>query len=238
MQHVTQNRNAYKRAALLLLVLPIRIDSRRNTPTPYTLSSVPYRPRIPTPCKDNQRATHTPQIFAPLQARRCTSFPACYPACYPARIPPTPQRLHGLPWEGSQPTRIPSADACNQRRQRFNRKTLPLHLTHSPTIRQRKASRNASSKSARLGRISRRNSRQLGNAFPIFLPDICGRSRPRAPEFLRAAIQRAYGLQIPRRNALIFSRQSNMYRFAAIQACIPGTSCIIDCSAENRRASS
>ena len=61
-----------------------------------------------------------------------------------------------------------------------------------------------------------------------------------APSFpaLRAAIQRAYGLQIPRRNALIFSRQSNMYRFAAIQACIPGTSCIIDCSAENRRASS
>ena len=61
-----------------------------------------------------------------------------------------------------------------------------------------------------------------------------------APSFpaLRAAIQRAYGLQIPRRSALIFSRQSNMYRFAAIQACIPGTSCIIDCSAENRRASS
>ena len=61
-----------------------------------------------------------------------------------------------------------------------------------------------------------------------------------APSFpaLRAAIQRAYGLQIPRRNALIFSRQSNMYRFAVIQACIPGTSCIIDCSAENRRASS
>ena len=55
---------------------------------------------------------------------------------------------------------------------------------------------------------------------------------------LRAAIQRAYGLQIPRRNALIFSRQSNLYRFAVIQACIPGTSCIIDCSAENRRASS
>ena len=61
-----------------------------------------------------------------------------------------------------------------------------------------------------------------------------------APSFpaLRAAIQRAYGLQIPRRNALIFSRQSNMYRFAVIQACIPGTSCIVDCSAENRRASS
>ena len=61
-----------------------------------------------------------------------------------------------------------------------------------------------------------------------------------APSFpdLRAAIQRAYGLQIPRRNALIFSRQSNMYRFAAIQSCIPGTNCVIDCSAENRRASS
>ena len=61
-----------------------------------------------------------------------------------------------------------------------------------------------------------------------------------APSFpaLRAAIQRIYGLQIPRRSALIFSHQSNMYRFAAIQACIPGTSCIIDCSAENRRASS
>ena len=61
-----------------------------------------------------------------------------------------------------------------------------------------------------------------------------------APSFpaIRAAIRRLYGLQIPRRNALIFSRQSNMYRFAAIQACIPGTSCIIDCSAENRRANS
>lgn len=61
-----------------------------------------------------------------------------------------------------------------------------------------------------------------------------------APSFpaLRAAIQRAYGLQIPCRNSLIFSRQSNMYRFAAIQTCIPGTSCIIDCSAENRRANS
>lgn len=61
-----------------------------------------------------------------------------------------------------------------------------------------------------------------------------------APSFpaLRAAIQRAYGLQIPRRNDLIFSRQSNLYRFAVIQACMPGTSCIIDCSAENRRANS
>ena len=61
-----------------------------------------------------------------------------------------------------------------------------------------------------------------------------------APSFpaLRAAIQRLYGLQIPCRNALIFSRQSNMYRFAVIQACIPGTSCIVDCSAENRRTSS
>ena len=60
-----------------------------------------------------------------------------------------------------------------------------------------------------------------------------------APSFpaLRAAIQRTYGLQIPRRNALFFSRQSNMHRFAAIQACIPGTNCVIDCSAENRRAS-
>jgi hypothetical protein len=61
-----------------------------------------------------------------------------------------------------------------------------------------------------------------------------------SPSFpaLRAAIQRLYGLQLPRRNTLIFSRQSNMYRFAIIQACIPGTSCIVDCSAENRRASS
>lgn len=61
-----------------------------------------------------------------------------------------------------------------------------------------------------------------------------------APSFpaLRAAVQRSYGLQIPRRNALIFSRQSNLYRFAIIQACIPGTSCVIDCSAENRRANS
>ena len=55
---------------------------------------------------------------------------------------------------------------------------------------------------------------------------------------LRAAIQRLYGLQIPRRNDLIFSHQINKYRFAAIQACIPGTNCIIDCSAENRRANS
>lgn len=78
MQRVTQSRNAYKRAALLLLVLPIRIDSRRNTPTLHALSSVPYRPRIQTPCKNNQRATHTQQLFAPStgQALHLTIPPA------------------------------------------------------------------------------------------------------------------------------------------------------------------
>ena len=98
-QRMTWKPHTYKRAALLLIVLALHIDSRRNAPTPYTLSSVTYRPRIPTPCKDNQRATHTPQIPAPLQARRCTSLLACFPACYPACIQPTEQRLHGLPWK-------------------------------------------------------------------------------------------------------------------------------------------
>lgn len=47
--------------------------------------------------KESQRATHAPQISAPLQARRCTSFLACFPACYPACTQPTPQCLHGSP---------------------------------------------------------------------------------------------------------------------------------------------
>lgn len=95
MQRITWKHHTYKRATLLLLALALRIDSRRATPTLYTVSSVPYRPRIPTPRKENQHATYTPQISAPLQARRCTSFPARYPA----HIPPTPQPLHGSPWE-------------------------------------------------------------------------------------------------------------------------------------------
>lgn len=114
MQRIMRNPHTYKRAALPLIVLALHIDSRRNTPTLHALSSVPYRPRMPTPRKDNQRATYTPQLFAPLQARRCTSFLACFPACYPACTQPTEQRLRGLPWEGSQPTRIPSANACSQ----------------------------------------------------------------------------------------------------------------------------
>lgn len=44
--------------------------------------------------------------------------------------------------EGLQPTCILSASTCNQRRQRFNRETLPPCLTHSPTIRRHKAIRN------------------------------------------------------------------------------------------------
>lgn len=55
---------------------------------------------------------------------------------------------------------------------------------------------------------------------------------------LRSLIQFHYGVQIPRKSELIFSHQANKYRFAAIQACIPGTNCVIDCSAENRRANS
>lgn len=89
---------------------------------------------------------------------------ACYPACYPAHIPPTPQCSQGSRLDDTQPTRKQSANACsrsanatmqndappvsvddprNQRRQRFDCETPPLHLTHSPTIRRRKARRNA-----------------------------------------------------------------------------------------------
>lgn len=141
MQRITWKPHTYKRATFLLLVLPIRIDSRRNVPTPYTLSSVPYRARIPTPRKYNQRATHAPQISAPLQARRCTSLLACFPACYPAHIPPTPQRLHGLLWEDrSQRAHHPPTLATNAANGSTT-KRQPPHLARSPTIWRRKASR-------------------------------------------------------------------------------------------------
>ena len=123
MQRITWKPHTYKRATFLLLVLPIRIDSRRNVPTPYTLSSVPYRARIPTPRKYNQRATHAPQISAPLQARRCTSFLARFPACYPACTQPT---------QREQTTNVASGSTA---------KRQPLNMKHSPTIQRRKASR-------------------------------------------------------------------------------------------------
>ena len=104
MQRTTWKPYTYKRAALLLLVLALHIASRRNTPTLYTLSSLPYRPRVPTPRKESPRATHARNYSPPVQARRCISLLARFPACHPAHIPPTPQRLRGLPWED-----------CNQR---------------------------------------------------------------------------------------------------------------------------
>ena len=85
-QRIAWKPHTYKRAALLLLVLPIRIDSRHNTPQMHTLYCV-------LSCLLS--CTHTTNA-APL-ARFTLG--------------------------GSQPTRTPSADACNQRRQRFNHET-------------------------------------------------------------------------------------------------------------------
>ena len=129
----------------------------------------------------------------PVQARRCTSLLACFPDCYPACIQPTEQRLHGLPWEGLQPTRIPSANACNQRCQRFNRITPPQLLTIPPTAASQQNTRPPDSpqllqRSASLGRISRRNSRQLGNISPLFRRIFADDPPKRAPALLHARL--------------------------------------------------
>lgn len=142
MQRTTWKPHTNKRATLLLLVLALHIDRRRNTPTPYTLSSVPYRPRIPTPRKDNQRATYTPQLFAPSTGRTLHFF-SCVVSCLLSCTHSTDAAiLARFTLEGLQPTRIHSTSTCNQRRQRFNCEPPPLLLTTPPTIQSRKASRN------------------------------------------------------------------------------------------------
>lgn len=132
MQRTTRKPYTYKRAALLLLVLPIRIDSRRNTPTLYTLSSVPYRPRIPTPRKDNQRATYTPQPFAPSTGQALHSS-SCVLSCLLSCTHTTNAATLSRFTLGRIATN--AANGSTTKRQ-------PLHLTHSPTIQRRKASRN------------------------------------------------------------------------------------------------
>lgn len=164
---------------MLLHMLALRIDSRRNTPTLHTLSCV-------LSCLLS--CTHT--------ANTAT--------------------LSRFTLEGLQPTCILSASTCNQRRQRFNRETLPPCLTHSPTIRRHKAIRNhcrqfrqpglfrpdspqwiaqtvndrqpAEHKAARLaaalaticppGPYQPTQFARAGQRFPAFPPDICGRSAP------------------------------------------------------------
>ena len=141
-QRIAWKPHTYKRAALLLIVLALHIDSRRNTPTLYTLSSVTYRPRIPTPHKESQRAMYTPQIPAPLQARRCTFFLCAFlldilhtyhqrrNACtvYSGRIAASAHTIR----RRLQPT-PPTVQPHNASR-------CTWHI--SPTIQRRKASRN------------------------------------------------------------------------------------------------
>lgn len=162
MQRITWEPHTYKRAALLLLVLALHIDSRRKTPTPHTLSSVPYMPRIPTPRKDNQRATHTPQLFAPLQAMHCISFLACFPACYPAYIPPTPQRLHGSPWKD-----------CNQR------------AYHPPTVQPTPETETL----ANVQTVSESTCKRELHIFPHITPINCGHAEQHAASFRRRSTQ-------------------------------------------------
>ena len=80
-------------------------------------------------------------LTADTSRPRCTHCLACFPACYPAHIPPTPQRLHGLLWEDrSQRAHHPPTLATNAVNGSTT-KRQPQHLTHSPTIQRRRASR-------------------------------------------------------------------------------------------------
>lgn len=65
-------------------------------------------------------------------------------------------------------TRTQSAGACNQRQ--------ALHLTHSPTIQRRKASRNYCRQFRQPGPNQPPQLAPIGQRFPAFPPDICGRS--------------------------------------------------------------
>ena len=100
--------------------------------------------------------------------------------------------------------------AYNKRRQRFNCKTPAAALTHSPTIRRRQARRNHYRQFRQPGpfrpvfpqriaqtvndppawTVSAAAIRDNWATFPAFPPDICGRSRPRAPALLRACLHK------------------------------------------------
>lgn len=124
MQRITWKPHTYKRAALLLFVLALRIDSRRDAPTLHTLASVPYSPRIQTPHKESKpqriRRYNSP---GPVQAGR-SRFPSCLLSCLLSYMHTT-NAANGSTVAGQ-----------------------PQHLTHSPTINRRKARRNASSRFA------------------------------------------------------------------------------------------
>lgn len=181
-------------------------------PTRHTLSSGPYRPRIPTAHKESQRATYAPQLFAPstggtfllsillvillfillvilhaYHQRRnaCT----VHPGRIATNVHTIRQRLQLMRRQFPQTIHATNATpADNKRRQRFNHDRPAAALdtfANDPTTQ---------GQTQRLQQIRPPGSYQppqlapTGQRFPAFPPDICGRSRPRVPSLLHARL--------------------------------------------------